>query len=139
MISLVYWGITCPLYGISLFLPSIIKDLGYTSSTAQLLTVSIFSAVALEVELVLNNTIRIGTNLYHRSSCCSSCSMVLGSSKAAVTIHSILHGHDCYWVHHLSRIKWSQRTWGRIFWSICRSHRWVALVNMDAKRTGMDS
>lgn len=37
----VYWGITCPLYGISLFLPSIIKDLGYTSSTAQLLTVSL--------------------------------------------------------------------------------------------------
>ena len=36
----VYWGITCPLYGISLFLPSIIKDLGYASSTAQLLTVS---------------------------------------------------------------------------------------------------
>jgi hypothetical protein len=36
----VYWGITCPLYGISLFLPSIIKDLGYKSSTAQLLTVS---------------------------------------------------------------------------------------------------
>jgi MFS family permease len=35
----VYWGITCPLYGISLFLPSIIKDLGYKSSTAQLLTV----------------------------------------------------------------------------------------------------
>jgi len=35
----VYWGITCPLYGISLFLPSIIKDLGYASSTAQLLTV----------------------------------------------------------------------------------------------------
>lgn len=36
----VYWGITCPLYGISFFLPSIIKDLGYKSSTAQLLTVS---------------------------------------------------------------------------------------------------
>jgi MFS family permease len=39
----VYFGITCPLYGISLFLPSIIKDLGYTSSTAQLLTVSFLS------------------------------------------------------------------------------------------------
>ena len=36
----VYWGIVCPLYGVSLFLPTIIKDLGYTSSTAQLLTVS---------------------------------------------------------------------------------------------------
>lgn len=139
MISLVYWGITCPLYGISLFLPSIIKDLGYTSSTAQLLTVSIFSTMALELNLVLSNAIRIGTNLYHCSSCCSSCCMVLGSSEAAVTIHSILHGHDRYWVHHLSSIKWSQRTWCRVFWSICRCHRWVGLVNMDAKRTGSDS
>src|ERR1700712_5109025 len=37
-----YWGIVCPLYGISLFLPTIIKGLGYTSSTAQLLTVPIY-------------------------------------------------------------------------------------------------
>ncbi|KAJ5591115.1 hypothetical protein N7450_005087 [Penicillium hetheringtonii] len=41
-----YWGITCPLYGISLFLPSIIKDLGYASSTAQLLTVPIYITAA---------------------------------------------------------------------------------------------
>ncbi|TKA82237.1 hypothetical protein B0A49_00422 [Cryomyces minteri] len=39
---IVYWGIVCPLYGISLFLPTIIKELGYTSSTAQLLTVPIY-------------------------------------------------------------------------------------------------
>ncbi len=32
----------CPLYGISLFLPTIIKNLGYTSSHAQLLTVPIY-------------------------------------------------------------------------------------------------
>ena len=38
----VYWGYVCPLYGISLFLPSIIKELGYTSTTAQLLTVPIY-------------------------------------------------------------------------------------------------
>ncbi|KAE8382729.1 major facilitator superfamily domain-containing protein [Aspergillus bertholletiae] len=43
---IVYWGITCPLYGISFFLPSIIKDLGYTSSTAQLLTVPIYITAA---------------------------------------------------------------------------------------------
>lgn len=35
-------GIVCPLYGISLFLPTIIRGLGYTSSTAQLLTVPIY-------------------------------------------------------------------------------------------------
>jgi len=38
----VYWGIVCPLYGISLFLPTIIRGLGYQSSTAQLLTVPIY-------------------------------------------------------------------------------------------------
>jgi MFS family permease len=43
----VYWGITTPLYGISYFLPSIIKDLGYKSSTAQLLTVPIYIAAAI--------------------------------------------------------------------------------------------
>ena len=41
-----YWGIVCPLYGISLFLPSIIRELGYTSSTAQLLTVPIYITAA---------------------------------------------------------------------------------------------
>jgi MFS family permease len=42
----VYWGIVAPLYGISLFLPTIIKGLGYTSSTAQLLTVPIYITAA---------------------------------------------------------------------------------------------
>jgi MFS family permease len=38
----VFSGIVAPLYGISLFLPTIIRSLGYTSSTAQLLTVPIY-------------------------------------------------------------------------------------------------
>ncbi|KAJ6782851.1 hypothetical protein PWT90_02850 [Aphanocladium album] len=38
----VYWGVVCPLYGISLFLPTIIKDLNYKNSTAQLMTVPIY-------------------------------------------------------------------------------------------------
>ncbi|KAL9007974.1 MAG: hypothetical protein Q9173_006854 [Seirophora scorigena] len=42
-----YWGIVCPLYGTSLFLPSIIRELGYTSSTAQLLTVPIYITAAI--------------------------------------------------------------------------------------------
>ncbi|KAG8528623.1 uncharacterized protein KY384_006310 [Bacidia gigantensis] len=41
-----YWGIVAPLYGTSLFLPSIIKELGYESSTAQLLTVPIYITAA---------------------------------------------------------------------------------------------
>lgn len=42
-----YWGIVCPLYGIALFLPSIIRELGYESSTAQLLTVPIYITAAI--------------------------------------------------------------------------------------------
>jgi len=42
-----YWGIVCPLYGISLFLPTIIKELGYKSTTAQLLTVPIYITAAI--------------------------------------------------------------------------------------------
>lgn len=34
--------VVCPLYGISLFLPTIIKSLNYKSSTAQLMTVPIY-------------------------------------------------------------------------------------------------
>ncbi|KAI1912113.1 hypothetical protein LOZ53_004503 [Ophidiomyces ophidiicola] len=41
-----FWGIVCPLYGLSLFLPSIIRDLGYTASTAQLLTVPVYCTAA---------------------------------------------------------------------------------------------
>lgn len=43
----VYWGVVCPLYGISLFLPSIIRTLGYTSSTAQLMTIPIYITAAI--------------------------------------------------------------------------------------------
>jgi len=43
----VYWGIVCPLYGISLFLPTIIRTLGYTSSKAQLMTVPIYITAAI--------------------------------------------------------------------------------------------
>ncbi|KAK0638944.1 major facilitator superfamily domain-containing protein [Cercophora newfieldiana] len=43
----VYWGIVCPLYGISLFLPTIIRELGYTASTAQLMTVPIYITAAI--------------------------------------------------------------------------------------------
>lgn len=42
----VYWGIVAPLYGISFFLPTIIRDLGYTASAAQLLTIPIYITAA---------------------------------------------------------------------------------------------
>ncbi|KAL9074817.1 MAG: hypothetical protein Q9157_004229 [Trypethelium eluteriae] len=49
---LVYWGYNCPLYGISLFLPTIIKELGYKTTVAQLLTVPIYVAAAICTVLV---------------------------------------------------------------------------------------
>ncbi|KAI0200316.1 major facilitator superfamily domain-containing protein [Astrocystis sublimbata] len=56
----VYWGIVCPLYGISLFLPTIIKSLGYVSSTAQLLTVPIYVTAAILAVLVAYFSDRVG-------------------------------------------------------------------------------
>lgn len=46
MSILVYWGIVAPLYGISLFLPTIIRGLGYSRAAAQLLTVPIYITAA---------------------------------------------------------------------------------------------
>ncbi|KAH8811087.1 major facilitator superfamily domain-containing protein [Xylogone sp. PMI_703] len=43
---IMYWGIVCPLYGISLFLPTIINELGYTAVIAQLLTIPIYITAA---------------------------------------------------------------------------------------------
>jgi MFS family permease len=47
-----YWGIVCPLYGISLFLPTIINELGYVRSTAQLMTVPIYITAAILTVIV---------------------------------------------------------------------------------------
>jgi MFS family permease len=43
---LMYWGIVCPLYGIGLFLPTIINQLGYKATMAQLLTIPIYITAA---------------------------------------------------------------------------------------------
>ena len=44
---LMYWGIVCPLYSISLFVPTIINQLGYTAEKAQLLTIPIYICAAI--------------------------------------------------------------------------------------------
>lgn len=43
---MVYYGVCVPLYGISLFTPTIVKTLGYTSTKAQLMTAPIFIVAA---------------------------------------------------------------------------------------------
>lgn len=50
----------CPLYGISLFLPTIIRNLGYTSSTAQLMTVPIYITAAVLAVLAAYASDRVG-------------------------------------------------------------------------------
>jgi len=56
----VYWGIVCPLYGISLFLPTIIKGMGYTSSRAQLLTVPIYITASIFAVVAAHFSDRMG-------------------------------------------------------------------------------
>ncbi|KAK4122992.1 MFS general substrate transporter [Parathielavia appendiculata] len=56
----VYWGIVCPLYGISLFLPTIIRQLGYQSSQAQLMTVPVYITAAILAVIAAYFSDRVG-------------------------------------------------------------------------------
>ncbi|PVH99150.1 MFS general substrate transporter [Periconia macrospinosa] len=56
----VYWSIVAPLYGISLFLPTIIRGLGYTRSMAQLLTIPIYITASVLAVAVAYCSDRIG-------------------------------------------------------------------------------
>lgn len=44
--TIIWLAVTCPIYGISLFLPTIIKTIGWTSAVSQLMTVPIYVAAA---------------------------------------------------------------------------------------------
>lgn len=52
--------VVCPLYGISLFLPTIIKSLGYTANKAQLMTVPIYITAAILAVIVAYASDRVG-------------------------------------------------------------------------------
>ncbi|OAP58669.1 hypothetical protein AYL99_07759 [Fonsecaea erecta] len=52
MMVLLYWAACCPLYGVSLFLPTIVKSMGYKSTEAQLLTIPIYAAACISCLLV---------------------------------------------------------------------------------------
>ncbi|KAF8246812.1 MFS general substrate transporter, partial [Wilcoxina mikolae CBS 423.85] len=57
---LVFWGITCPLYSISLCLPTIIVEMGYTKSQANFLTIPIYISACLLSLLVAFFSDRLG-------------------------------------------------------------------------------
>lgn len=50
----------CPLYGISLFLPTIIKNLNYKASTAQLMTIPIYITAAILAVVFAYMSDRVG-------------------------------------------------------------------------------
>jgi MFS family permease len=52
--------IACPLYGVSLFLPTIVKSLGYSSSSAQLMTVPVYITAAILGVIVAYFSDRVG-------------------------------------------------------------------------------
>lgn len=52
--------IVCPLYGISLFLPTIIKSLNYSKTEAQLMTVPIYITAAILAVIVAFCSDRVG-------------------------------------------------------------------------------
>ncbi|OAA35395.1 high-affinity nicotinic acid transporter [Metarhizium rileyi] len=56
----VYWGIVCPLYGISLFLPTIIKNLDYSKTEAQLMTVPVYITAAILAIIVAFYSDKVG-------------------------------------------------------------------------------
>ncbi|KAM6512096.1 hypothetical protein FALCPG4_017079 [Fusarium falciforme] len=47
-----YWGMAVAVYALSLFLPQIIKGLGYTAQTAQLLTIPVYAAATITTVVV---------------------------------------------------------------------------------------
>lgn len=57
---LVYYGIVAPTYGVALFLPTIIKALGYTSANAQLLSIPIYVAASLVSVVIAYFADRVG-------------------------------------------------------------------------------
>ncbi|KAL4894758.1 major facilitator superfamily domain-containing protein [Aspergillus ambiguus] len=50
--ALGYWGMACAVYALSLFLPTIIKGLGYSSANAQLLTIPVYAAASISCVVV---------------------------------------------------------------------------------------
>jgi nitrate/nitrite transporter NarK len=86
--SIIYMGTDGSLYAFSLFLPTIIKQLGYTSTKANLLTVPIYTAAAIMTVAVgwyADRTKRRGTcNIVMSTLGMAGFSMLLGSKKAGV-------------------------------------------------------
>ncbi|KAK7517798.1 major facilitator superfamily domain-containing protein [Phyllosticta citriasiana] len=79
----VFHSLSLPLYTLSLFLPTIIKDLGYTAARSQLLTVPPYAlATLLTIAVAI-----MSERLHHRSS------FMIGAAILAVAGYAILIGN----------------------------------------------
>ncbi|KAF8539961.1 major facilitator superfamily domain-containing protein [Trichophaea hybrida] len=78
---LVFWGITCPLYSISLCLPTIVVEMGYTKSQANFLTIPIYISACLLSLLVAFFSDHLGVRAPFLAG--SFATMILGFSIAA--------------------------------------------------------
>lgn len=77
----IYMGCDAPLYAFSLFLPSIIASLGYTSTTAQLLSVPPYAAAA-----ILTITVGYIADRTRQRGLCNICTSFLGMAGFAMLV-----------------------------------------------------
>jgi MFS family permease len=61
---LIYWGIICPMYATSLFAPSVIYALGYSSGKAQLMTVPVYVIAAISAVIQAFIVDRVGNRSF---------------------------------------------------------------------------
>ncbi|KAJ6089035.1 hypothetical protein N7499_003882 [Penicillium canescens] len=64
-----YWGMACSVYALSLFLPTIIKGLGYSAALAQLLTIPVYAAATVSCILVGYYSDRTGQRIFFTFAC----------------------------------------------------------------------
>lgn len=96
---LLYASVLVPLYGVSLFLPTIVKNLGYSSSGAQLMTIPIYvvGAIASIVQAWVSDRYGVRSPLLLFNFCCMFIGYMLAMNVSAVHNPSATYA-GCYLV-----------------------------------------
>ncbi|RDW22808.1 major facilitator superfamily domain-containing protein [Yarrowia lipolytica] len=97
--TLLYAAVLVPLYGVSLFLPTIVKNLGYTSSKAQLMTIPIYTvaAIASVLQAWVSDKFGLRSPLLVVNFCCMFIGYMLAMNVSAVDNPSATYA-GCYLV-----------------------------------------
>lgn len=86
--ALIYMGADCPLYAFSLFLPSIVAGLGYTSTKAQLLSVPPYAAAAI-LTITVGYVCTYNSSSYNLSHCRIPCTSKCPLNQTDIrTVHT---------------------------------------------------